>query len=75
MKFCVSCKRRIMRLSKIQFCNKGYCTNCIKSETWDKLFNHYTGKKCSPDECFEVPDEQKSYKIKDVVYNVVVNFA
>ena len=63
-----------MRFSKAQLNNPGYCTGCIKLEVFDKYFNHYSGKKCKPDEIFVVPAESKSYKIKDVRNDVLVNF-
>ena len=75
MKFCVACKRKMIRLSKLQLAYRGYCTPCIKEDSREKKYNHYTGKTCEPEEVMDVPEDQKLYHIKDIRNNVIVVFS
>lgn len=74
MKYCVACQKKMVRETKFQISNKGYCTPCVKSSNFKKIFNHYSGEPVDEKAIFEYPEDLRKYHIKDVNYNVIVSF-
>jgi len=74
VKYCVCCRRKMIRLTKLQLNFRGYCTPCIKNEKTAKNFNHYTGLPCEPGKVYDVAEDGKVFYIKEVRNDVFVSF-